>query len=114
VVKVYLTYFKDGKLQERVPAQEWIIDPKTKKAMPHDWVFGGRKFMAFPDAQEGEPEYYCANNGEVISIANFAFSMLDLPVKSSREAAELGFVANTDRIPGRKTKVLVTMEVGKK
>ena len=60
-----------------------------------------------------KPPYYCANNGEVVSIANFGDAMLDLPVKSSKENAELGFGAFTERIPPLKTKVLVMMEVPK-
>jgi hypothetical protein len=36
--------------------------------------------------------------------------MLDLPVKSPRDQADLAFEAWTDRIPPVKTKVLVTLE----
>ncbi len=107
-IKISLTYYKDGKLLTK-PAQYWIQNLKTKKEMEHDWVFAGSRFFKYPDDAE-KPPYYCANNGEVISIANFADSMLDLPVQSSRELAELGFHTFTDRIPPLKTKVLVTLE----
>lgn len=112
-IRVTLTYVKDGKLQMSKPAQSWIQHVKTKKDMEHDWVFAGSRFFKFPDEPD-RPPYYCANNGEIISIANFSDSMLDLPVKSSKEAAELGYVANKERIPPLKTKVIVTMEVLKK
>jgi hypothetical protein len=112
-IRVTLTYVKDGKLQMNKPAQSWIQHVKTKKDMEHDWVFAGSRFFKFPDEPD-RPPYYCANNGEIISIANFSDSMLDLPVRSSKEAAELGYVANKERIPPLKTKVIVTMEVLKK
>jgi hypothetical protein len=111
-IKVSITYYKDGKLQTK-PAQSWIQDVRTKKDMPHDWVFAGSRFFKDP-GDSAAPPFYCANNGEVICIANFADSMMDLPVMSSKEAAELGYVANTERIPPLKTKVLVTLEPVKK
>ena len=108
-IKVTLTYHLAGKLQ-RQSAQSWILDTKTKKDMPHDWVFAGSGFFKNPENPEKPPHYY-ANSGAIICIANFAESMMDLPVKSSKEQSELGFVANTERIPPLKTKVLVTLEV---
>ena len=112
IIRVTLTYHKDGKLITK-PAQSWIQHMRTKKDMEHDWVFAGSRFFKFPDEPD-RPPYYCANNGEVISIANFTDSMLDLPVMSSKEATELGYVANKERIPPLKTKVIVTLEVLKK
>lgn len=111
-IRVTVTYHKDGKLLTK-PAQYWIQQIKTKKDMEHNWVFAGSRFFKFPD-EPNRPPFYCANNGEVISIANFSDSMLDLPVMSSKEASELGYIANKDRIPPLKTKVIVTLEVLKK
>jgi hypothetical protein len=113
IIRVTLTYYKDGKLLSNKPAQTWIQHVKTLKDMEHDWVFAGSRLFKFPDEPD-KPPYYCANNGEVVSIANFTDSMLDLPVMSSKEAAELGYVANKERIPPLKTKVIVTLEVLKK
>jgi hypothetical protein len=110
-IKATLTYNMNGKLITK-PAQYWILDTKTKKDMSHDWVFAGSRFFKDPD-DATKPPFYCANNGEVICISNFPDSMMDLPVKSSKEQAELGFGANTERIPPLKTKVLVTLEVKK-
>jgi hypothetical protein len=107
-IKVTVTYYKDGKLLNK-PAQYWVQNMRTKKEMEHGWVFAGSRFFQAPDDPD-KPPYYCANNGEVISIANFADSMLDLPVPSSRELAELGFRTYTERIPPLKTKVIVTLE----
>jgi len=108
VIKVSLTYNLNGKLRTSA-AQSWIHHRRTKKQMEHDWVFAGSRFFEDPDKPDAPP-FYCANNGELISIANFPDSMLDLPVKSSKEEAELGFGATTDRIPPLKTKVLITFE----
>ena len=112
VIKVTLTYHMNGKLLTK-PAQYWVQDIKTKKDMPHDWVFAGSRFFKDPENPNKLP-YYCANNGEVICISNFADSMMDLPVMSSKEQAELEFIAHTERIPPLKTKVLVTLEVLRK
>lgn len=108
VIKTSVTFNLKGKLYTK-PAQSWILDVKNKKDMPHDWVFAGSRFFKVPD-DPMRPDFYCANNGEVISIANFVDSMMDLPVMSSKEQAELGFVANTERIPPLWTKVIVTLE----
>lgn len=107
-IKVSVTYHLNGKLLT-TSAQSWIQDTRTKKEMPHDWVFAGSRFFQDPE-DASQPPYYCANNGEFICIANFADSMMDLPVKSSKEAAELGYAAWTERIPPLKTKVIVTLE----
>jgi hypothetical protein len=111
IIRVTLTHH--GRQLVNMPAQSWIQHITTKKDMEHNWVFAGSRFFKFPD-EPSRPPYYCANNGEIISIANFTDSMLDLPVMSSKEAAELGYVANKERIPPLKTKVIVTMEVLKK
>jgi len=111
VIKVFVTFNLNGKLVTR-PAQDWVQQFKTKKEMAHDWVFAGSRFFKDPDDPQKAP-FYCANNGEVISIANFPDSMLDLPVKSSKEESELGFRAWTERIPPLKTKVIITLEVQK-
>jgi hypothetical protein len=107
-IKVSLTYREKGKVKT-VAAGEWIKDRKTNKDMAHDWVFAGSKFFKDPDRPE-TPPYYMANNGEFISLANFPDSMLDLPVKSPKDIADLIFEINTPRVPPLRTPVLVTLE----
>ncbi len=111
-IKVSVTYYKDGKLLTK-PAQSWVYNVNTKKEMQHDWVFAGSRLFKFPDEPERQP-FYCANNGEVIALSNFPDSMLDLPVESSKDNADLTFKAYTERIPPLRTKVLVTLEPVKK
>jgi hypothetical protein len=120
-IKITLTYYKDGKLRTET-AQRWIKDSRTEKEMTSDWVFAGSRLIYPPDDPEerdnkkaDEPKqkiepFYGANNGDFISIANFPDSMLDLPVKSSKDNAERTYEAVKDRIPGLGTKVLVTLE----
>ena len=91
------------------PAQEWIVDAKTKKPMTQAWVFAGSRFAKFPDEPE-RPEHYCANNGEVIAISNFPDSMLDLPVRFSSINEDLQFEANHGKIPAYGTRVWVILE----
>ena len=107
-VKVLVRYRKGGEVVTE-PAQRWITDIRNKKDMAHDWVFAGSRFFKNPDRPD-DPPYYTANNGEIISIANFVDSMLDLPVKSPRENADLAFEANTARIPPLNSKVYVILE----
>lgn len=107
-IKITLTYREKGKVKT-VPASEWIKDKKTGKDMAHDWVFAGSKLFKDPERPEATP-FYMANNGEFISLANFPDSMLDLPVKSPKDAADLIFEINSSRIPPLRTPVIVTLE----
>ena len=92
-----------------MPAQDWILNPKTKKNLEHDWVFAGSQLVADP-LDQNKPPYYLANDGDVICVSNFPSAMLDLPIVSPKDNAELVFVAHTERIPALDTKVLVILE----
>lgn len=107
-IKISVTYREKGKVKT-APAGTWINDKKTGKDMAHDWVFAGSRFFKDPE-RPNVPEYYMANNGEFISMANFPDSMLDLPVKSSKDVADLIFEMNTAKIPPLKSPVIVTLE----
>lgn len=107
VIKVTLEYRgKDGKTVS-VPAQQWILNVRTKKQMEHDWVFAGSQFQQLePD----QPPYYAANGGDVICVSNFETAMLDLPVELPNENNQLVFDAFTERIPPLGSQVLVILE----
>ena len=112
-VLVSVHYKKAGKLHTH-PAQDWILDLRTKKPMAHQWVFAGSRFLKNPE-RPTDPDYYTANSGEVIAISNFVDSMLDLPVEVSRDNADLNFNALTEKIPPLLSKVWVILEpVGEK
>ncbi|MFO0937455.1 MAG: YdjY domain-containing protein [Gemmataceae bacterium] len=106
-IDVSVNYTLKGKSFNH-PAQEWILDSKTSKVMKHEWVFAGSRFYKNPE-RPADPDYYMANNGEVISISNFADSMLDLPVEVTSSNDDLFFQCNDKKIPPLLSKVWVIM-----
>jgi hypothetical protein len=107
-IKVTLQYLKDGK-PVTVPGREWVRNMQTKKVLDVDWVFAGSQFYADPDDPKRPPQY-AANGGDLICVSNFESAMLDLPINSSKDNADLQFEANTPVIPPLGTKVLVILE----
>jgi hypothetical protein len=107
-IKVTLQYRDKKNNLVTVPAQQWVRDVQRKKAMNLDWVFAGSYFAKNPlDPKE---MIYGANGGDVICVANFEGALLDLPIPSSKDNAELAFEAFTKHIPPLKTKVTVILE----
>jgi hypothetical protein len=108
-IKVTLQY-KDAKGKTvTVPAQKWVRYCKSKKNLSSDWVFAGSRFVKNP-LDEKKPDYYLANDGDVICVANFDGALLDLPVESSKSNEDHSFEANTDLIPAKGTKVTIILE----
>lgn len=99
---------KNGKTVT-LDAKQWVRSVRTRKALEYDWVFAGSRLYYDPE-DKTKPPIYMANSGDVISVANFPESMLDLPVDSSKDNADLSFEAWTDRIPERGAKVTVILE----
>jgi hypothetical protein len=108
-VKIFLEYLDQGK-KKRVPAQEWIRNTKTKKALHTDWVFAGSRFDANQLDPDSKLPYYAANIGDVICISNFDSALLDVPFNSPKDNDDLTFEAHTARIPPEKTAVTVVLE----
>ena len=96
---------KDGKNQ-KIRAQEWIINTKTKKPMTYPWVFAGSGFWVDEDTGM---KYYHGDDGDLICVSNFATATLDIPVESSQENSNLLFEAATDKIPEKGTKVRLVL-----
>ena len=109
VIRITLMYEKDGK-KITVPAQDWVRDTKSMKALAHDWVFAGSRFVPDP-LDKNKPPIYLANDGDVICVSNFESALLDLPIESSKQNAEVQFEAFTENIPPDGTKVAVCLEV---
>ena len=107
-IKVTLSY-KDKDKQVTAPGRDWVRDMKTKKSLEHDWVFAGSEFQLNP-LEKDKPPLYAANAGDVICVSNFEGAMLDLPINSSKNNAELEFEAFTERIPPLGTPVTVILE----
>jgi hypothetical protein len=106
-IKVSVQY-KDKDKEVTAPAQSWIKNAKDNKLLQSDWVFAGSRFVKNP-LDDGK-EYYLANDGDIICISNFETALLDLPIKSPKDNADLIFVANSERIPPLGTKVVVILE----
>jgi hypothetical protein len=107
-IKVSVTYQDKGRLVT-VPAQSWVKNQKTGKALDSDWVFAG-SVLADNPLDPKQPKVYLANDGDMICLSNFETAMLDVPFESSKDNAELTFIAFTERIPPLETKVVVTLE----
>jgi hypothetical protein len=109
-IKVLLQYEKNPGETVTVNARDWIRDVKTRKELAHDWVFAGSILFKDPDDQK-KPPYYLANgSGDYISVSNFQDSLMDLPIPSTKDNADLEFECWTDRIPALGTKVLMILE----
>ena len=78
--------------------------------MKADWVFAGSQLLKDPCNPNAEP-FYGANSGEVISVSNFPYSMLDLPIEISKDDATLNYEAKTDKLPPLFSKVWLILEV---
>jgi hypothetical protein len=105
-IDVKVHYTRGGKTYTH-PAQEWIWNPKKKDILPWGWVFAGS--TVFTDPDNGR-KYYGANSGDVISISNFPYSMLEIPNEISKDDANLEYEARTERIPPLRSKVWVILE----
>jgi hypothetical protein len=109
-VNVLVHYTKGGKSFTH-PAQEWIWDTKKKAPMAHGWVFAGSIIIKDPDSGR---EFYGANSGDIISISNFPYSMLEVPAEISKDDAQLTYEVKTDKVPPLLSKVWVILEPQKK
>jgi hypothetical protein len=103
-IAIEVLWSHDGKPQ-RTDARQWVWDEKTKKALDLDWVFAGSMIFEDPVTKKS---VYAADEGDLITVANFGSSILDLPIASPADNADR-FSARTDKIPPRDTEVFVTL-----
>jgi len=108
-IRVEVVFNKDGK-KVNLRAQDMIRDMKSGKALSQEWVFAGSRMVPDP-LDKNKPPYYMANDGDVICVSNFETALLDLPIKSSKDNADVQFEAFTENIPELKTKVAIMLEV---
>lgn len=87
-------------------AQDWVRNAATGATLSAPWVFGGSGFWV--DEATGK-RHYLAESGDLICVSNFSSAMLDLPIASSGELNQLQFVAYTERIPPKGTKVTIVL-----
>jgi hypothetical protein len=108
-IAIELEWTEGGKAQ-RAGAREWIKDGKLDKTLGQDWVFAGSDEFEDPDTKK---MIYAADEGDLITVANFQSAILDLPFASSSADQDRSFVANTARIPPRGTYVTMYLRPAK-
>lgn len=108
-IKITARYLEKGKLITR-PAQDWVRNTKTKKALAEDWVFAGSVFFTDPEEPKKQPIYLATAEGSYVSVANVPTAMLDLPINSPKQLEGRAFAPFTERIPPVETKVVLVLE----
>jgi len=96
----------DAKGVHRANAQDWVKNSQTDKTLSEPWVFAGSGFY---EDEDTKIKHYMAEGGDLICVSNFPSAMLDLPIESSQSNSALTFVANTEVIPPRGTKVRLVL-----
>jgi hypothetical protein len=109
-IAIEFLWRQDGALRQ-TDARQWVWDEKTKAPLGIDWVFGGSLIYEDPVTKKAT---YAAEEGDLITVANFASAILDLPMASSANDAERVFSANTARIPPKGTEVFVVLSPRKR
>jgi hypothetical protein len=104
-IAIELRWQQDGKLRI-ADARDWVWDEKTKSPLAIDWVFAGS--VLYEDRITKKP-IYAAEDGDLITVANFASAILDLPIASSANDAERMFTAYTQNIPPVGTEIFVVL-----
>ena len=105
-IGIEFAWRQDGKIQKS-DARQWVRDEKAKAPLAIDWVFAGSDLYEDPVTKK---TIYAADEGDLITVANFGSAILDLPIKSSNDNADLVFEAFTSRIPPLETPVMVILE----
>ena len=79
---------------------------KPGKPLAEDWVFAGSEL--FKD-EVTKKTIYAADEGDLITVANFGSAILDLPLASSASDAERVFTADPTQVPPLGTEVLMLL-----
>lgn len=103
-IAIEASWREDGKVK-KADVRQWVKDEK-KAALSRDWVFGGSQLY---DDAVTKKRRYAAEDGDLITVANFGGAILDLPIESSANDSEHTFSTNTDKIPPLGTEVLVSL-----
>jgi hypothetical protein len=75
------------------------------KGMKADFIFAGSSFVKNPDGQE----WYAAEAGNLICVANFADATIDVSIRSSDVNSDASFEPNTPVIPPLRTPVTLEL-----
>ena len=104
-IAIELVWKVDGK-QQTADARTWVKDEKTGKSLAERWVFAGSELFTDPVTKK---TVYLADEGDLITVANFGSSILDLPLASSANDADRVFAADTTQVPPLGTEVFMRL-----
>ncbi|QEH36978.1 hypothetical protein OJF2_55630 [Aquisphaera giovannonii] len=99
--------FAAGGEAKKVDARTWLKDSRGKKDLQERWVFAGSEVYTDPITKQ---KMYAADEGDLITVANFGGAILDLPIASSASNEERVFLADTDHIPPLGTEVFLFLK----
>lgn len=100
-VKIALHWRDEKGKDRRAEARSWIARTGERStAPPKHWIFVGSEI--FPDGS-----YWADMEGDVVSVANFGSSVLDVPFESSTSDEILEFQANPEAVPPVGTRVRI-------
>lgn len=102
-LKLYFALSKDKAYRKSVQS---LFDQSQLREMKANWVFPGSSF--YTDEKTNQ-EYYQAEAGDLICVANFSSSVIDVNAESSSTNDGLLFEAYTERIPPVGTKVQIEL-----
>jgi hypothetical protein len=95
-----------GQKITRSDARNWVKDEKAKKPLGESWVFAGSELFNDPVTKK---MVYAADEGDLITVANFGSAILDLPLASSASDADRVFSADPARVAPLGTEVFVML-----
>jgi hypothetical protein len=101
-VRIHALWFDEKGEKQSTIAQKWVRKMGTKENLTSDWVFGGSGEYVDEATKE---RHYMADSGELVCVANFGTSTLDIVVRSDQGNSILSFDTYTERIPKRNTPV---------
>lgn len=99
--------WKEANQEKKADARTWVRDEHRKSPMSDDWVFAGSQIFEDPETKK---PYYLADDGDLITVANFATAILDVPFASSAEDSGRLHVARTEAIPPMGTYVTMILK----
>ncbi|MCE5326500.1 MAG: YdjY domain-containing protein [Planctomycetaceae bacterium] len=90
-----------GNVQTADPTA-WLAPVGNQKnvTLPKHWIFVGSDILS-------DGTYWADSDGDIISVANFAAAVIDVPFESSDKNSQLNYQANTAAIPPLKTPVQI-------
>lgn len=102
-IAIEVQWVENGKTRT-ADARRWVRDDRQGTTLDKDWVFAGSTLYDDPITKK---RIYAADEGDLITVANFSSAILDLPFASTASDADRSFVANTAQLPPHGT--MVTM-----